>query len=136
MILTPSEAALLQRGEIESDMHVLGIVANAVVGFGLGQALQGRWLSDGGWRFTVGMAGGTALFFAAAGREGQNVGIELAAAATLLTFYVWGIVDAATGPQRHNNRIRDIKLRHGIPLAMPYVQHADSARTAGLVLRF
>lgn len=135
-LLTPDEVALLQRGEIDGDKRLYGIVANAVVGYGLGQALQGRW-KDTGWKFTLGQGAGTVLFFAAAGRD--SVGFELTAAACLITFYIWGIVDAAIGPERHNDRIRDIKLRNGIPITArlsPYVQRSHESGTAGLSLRF
>lgn len=134
IVLTSEEAALLQRGEIGPDLLTYGIVANALVGFGLGQAIQGRW-KQAGWKFTLGQSGGMVLFFTTAGSDG-NIGVQLLAAGTLLTFYVWGIIDAATGPQRHNIRVRDVKLRHGIPLAMPYVAKHEHGSTAGVVFRF
>lgn len=136
LVFTPDEAMLLQRGEIDGDKRVYGIVANVVIGFGLGQAIQGRW-KDTGWKFTLGQTGGVILFFAAAGQEGQNIGFELVAGLTLLAFYGWGIIDAAVGPEKHNDRIREIKARHGIPYTLaPYVNRTHEGGTAGLAFRF
>src|SRR5207244_1733592 len=42
--LSAVDAAILERGEIDSSVHYGGVLANVVIGFGLGQAIQGRWL--------------------------------------------------------------------------------------------
>src|SRR5687767_6234918 len=51
--LTLDEQYLLETGFISDGQWLGGAVANWFVGFGVGQAIQGRW-SDRGWIFTVG----------------------------------------------------------------------------------
>jgi hypothetical protein len=51
--LTAAEQDLLNRGEISSAEHIGGGIAGAVIGLGIGQALQGRW-AERGWLFTLG----------------------------------------------------------------------------------
>src|SRR5262245_55241343 len=53
--LTPGEAALLRDGEISDGQHIGGGVLAIFPGFGIGQAVQGRWLEKG-WMFTLGEA--------------------------------------------------------------------------------
>src|SRR5690606_6489502 len=51
--VTPDEQELLERGFISQGQHVGGGLAAMFIGFGVGQAVQGRW-SDKGWIFTIG----------------------------------------------------------------------------------
>jgi hypothetical protein len=61
----------------------------------------------------------------------------------LLGFRVWEIVDAVGGPSKHNRKVRELKMRLGIPVPMythrviPYVNKTrDGGGTAGVMFRF
>jgi hypothetical protein len=160
--LSADDAALLQQGEISDGAHIGGAVASLFFGFGIGQAVQGRY-SETGWIFTLGEAasfglliygiveafGGTCLsrdeFGFCTNRETNSSGGVMIAGGLigLLVFRVWEIVDAFGGPPKHNARVRNIKMRLGMPVPMyvekvvPYVNKArDGGGTAGLTFRF
>jgi hypothetical protein len=118
--LSNDDRELLAAGEIP---HVGGaMVADAFVGFGLGQAIEGRW-GETGWIFTFGETIATAVFFdglaqtictAPNSRCGNNSsanGIALGGALALTVLRVWGFVDASVGPLRHNARVRELRAR-------------------------
>lgn len=152
-VLTPEEHELLLRGEIDDSAQIGGAAVNLFVGFGLGQAIQGRW-SDTGWIFTLGELGSMAVLMGAAidaiddcGNHDQcadtdeNVGLMVGAALAFTVFRVWSVGDAIAGPSAHNRRVRDIKMRVGIPVRLgelrPYVRRSgDGGGTAGLSLHF
>lgn len=129
--LSTDDTAILARGEIDPDVHYGGIAANAIIGFGLGQAIQGRWLKDG-WKFTAGMTAGMVLFFTGADRD--STAIVLVGGIGVVGFYTWGLVDSIIGPQRHNRRWKELRRQLGLPITavVPYV----SSTTAGVVMRF
>lgn len=145
--LTLDERELLADGEISSGQVVMGVVLNGWLGFGLGQAVQGRW-SDTGWIFTVGEP--LALTIALSTAIGCDVdGVcndreRTVILGSLLGFFglrLWSIVDAVTGPRAHNRRVRDLQMRMGMLPAeyslVPYVMPvAEGGATAGLSLRF
>jgi len=151
------EAAVLARGEI-SDDRMSGGVALSLLGFGIGQAAQGRW-SDTGWKLAlaeggglIGLGGGFALIFAgwASSESSPNLsslgsvaGVELVAlsAITIVGAHFAGIYDAATGPRDHNARVRALRERYGmasIPRTQfaPYAVPARGGGVAGLAIRF
>jgi hypothetical protein len=150
--LTPEEHQLLAEGEISPGQHAGGVVANWLFGFGIGQAIQGRW-SDTGWIFTLGEAAGITLIIAGAARtcflceshEAEDgAALMIGGVISYLAFRVWSIVDAAAGPASHNRKVRALKQRVGLPMhasqrVLPYVAPArggDGGGTAGLTLRF
>lgn len=148
--LTPEEHQLLAEGEISLGQHAGGVVANWLLGFGIGQAIQGRW-SDTGWMFTLGEAAGITLIVAGAVRlDSQEDGIDDAGALfvvgliSYVGFHIGSIVEAATGPAGHNRKVRALKQRVGLPMhasqrVLPYVapaQGGGGGGTAGLTLRF
>ena len=61
--LTDDDVKLLNRGEISDDRWLGGGVASVLVGFGVGQAIEGRW-GETGWIFTLGEGGSFASMFA------------------------------------------------------------------------
>lgn len=158
--LTPEEHRLLAEGEISDGAHVGGALLSIFIGFGSGQAVQGRW-GDTGWIFTLGEIGAIALII---------YGAEQAAAADCyddpycdedagggpiaigligyLVLHVWEIVDAIGGPARHNRRVRALRMRMGYPPAgyyygqiEPYVtpigkSDDDDGAIAGIRVRF
>ncbi len=153
--LTPHEHELLQKGEITDGQHIAGAAASIFVGFGIGQAVQGRY-GETGWIFTVGeIASITALFvgvaqaFDGCGFEDSgtcdNGGEELIIGGLigLFAFRIWEVVDAFGGPPKHNRKVRELKMRLGIPQPMythrivPFVNRTrDSGATAGIRFHF
>ncbi len=141
--LSPDAAALLARGEISDGEHVGGGFVSLVVGFGLGQAIQGRWADDG-WKFTVGE--GAALVGMIAGTQvGFDSGgdiplLFMGSALVFLGLRLWDIYDAVAEPPRHNARVRMLRVQLGIKPSvtrvMPFIKTHDNTSTAGLVFRF
>lgn len=145
--VTPDEHALLQRGEITDIAHVGGGMANVFLGFGIGQAIQGRW-SEKGWLFTLGSAASIAAIVVGVTQSFEEGGDDvpalfIAGYLSFLVFHVWGAVDAFVEPPKHNRRVRELKMRLGMPTyfgqrVVPYLMKSrdGGGGTAGLVLRF
>ncbi|HLL21334.1 MAG TPA: hypothetical protein VK427_04340 [Kofleriaceae bacterium] len=153
--LTPEEHDLLMQGEISDGAHLGGGVAAVFLGFGTGQAIQGRW-SDTGWIFTLGESASLVALIAGAARAWDDCANEfdssvdcdhsdgpplmLVGGLGLVVFRVWEIVDAFGGPATHNRRVRALQFRMGMPVrvgAEPFVgKTRDGGMTAGLTLRF
>jgi hypothetical protein len=125
--LTAEEAELLNRGPIDDSAHIGGGVLALFFGFGVGQAVQGRY-GDTGWIFTVGEVASVGLVIYGIGRmfddcfDPDDQGCDEDATATpfvvgllaLSGFRIWEVVDAFTGPASHNRRYKDLQLRvHG-----------------------
>jgi hypothetical protein len=152
--LSPDDQKLLMQGEISDGQIVGGAVANIFLSFGIGQAIQGRW-GETGWIFTLGgIASITAMFVGAARSvdcgfdencdEGSGVGLIVGGVIGFTVFYAWGVVDALAGPHKHNNRVRELRMRLGMPMpmytkVMPFVAPAKGGNgggVAGLTFRF
>jgi hypothetical protein len=158
--LTPDEQDLLDRGEITDGRHVGGILVSLFFGLGVGQAVQGRY-GDTGWIFTVGESASTVAVivglvktFSTCLENIDDGGCHNDSAGTVLlvggligltAFRIWEVADAITGPPRHNARLRQLRMRLGMPPATlvgrlrPYIApplSRDGAATAGLTLRF
>jgi hypothetical protein len=154
--LTADDQQLLQKGEISEGAHVGGVVTSLLFGFGVGQAVQGRY-GETGWIFTLGEAASMAAlmygilhsfdscFDSTSSSCNDDVdGIYIVGGLVgLLGFRVWEIVDAVGGPSKHNRKVRELKMRLGIPVPMythrvvPYINKTrDGGGTAGVMLRF
>jgi hypothetical protein len=153
--LTPEEHELLLQGEISEGATFGGGLAALFIGYGSGQAIQGRW-SDTGWIFTLGEGASTFALFAGLYRTlddcTNNVGessdcnhsdgppLMIIGALGVTVFRIWGTIDAFSGPSGHNRRVRELKYRLGIPVQVgmqPYVAKTqDGGMTTGLSLRF
>lgn len=159
--LTVDDQWLLSRGYITPGEHIGGGVVSLFFGFGVGQAVQGRW-SQKGYIFTVGelasfgamIYGMTTLFGACHGnddlyyeetcdRSAERRGATLMIGGLLSysVFRIWGIVDAFAGPSEHNRQLRTLRGRLGYQDAYvkvrPYVAPAgDNGGVAGVSLRF
>jgi hypothetical protein len=152
--LTLDEQYLLERGYI-SDGELIGGGALALFfGFGLGQAVQGRW-SEKGYIFTLADAvtGGVFmwstfhLIFCFEGCSERDTDryatMMLISGLGHLVFRTWETVDAFSAPGEHNRRLRALHMRLGMPVPMytrlqPYVappRDGDGA-VAGVSLRF
>jgi hypothetical protein len=153
--LTAEEHELLMDGEITPGQHFGGAAAAFFIGFGSGQAIQGRW-SDTGWIFTLGESASFVALIAGMVRTFDDCSYDgesgcdhsdgppliIAGVVGFTVFRVWEIIDAFSGPNDHNRRVRELKFRMGVPVRVgerftPYVNKTrDGGATAGLTLRF
>jgi hypothetical protein len=154
--LSEEDRALLSRGEISEGSYIGGALVGLFFGFGVGQAVQGRY-HDTGWIFTVGEAGTlTAMVIGAAQAiddcfhddlvcddDDNGETLLVAGLVGFVAFRVWEIVDAFAAPPRHNVRVRELRMRLGMPpvytRVQPYVAPTmarDGGATAGLTFRF
>ena len=150
--LTYDEQRLLARGEISPGAHVGGGILSLFFGFGLGQAVQGRW-TDTGWIFTVGESASFAAIFIGIGNEIEDCGLQedcdndndfliVAGIFGFIGFRVWELADAFVGPSNHNRRVRDLRMRLGYPPTgyyslAPYVAPTQrGGGVVGLTVRF
>ncbi len=151
--LTLDEQFLLERGYISDGQQIGGTVVAFFFGFGLGHAVQGRYM-ERGYLFTIGDAvtgfifvnGMIKMFDCLFGSctQAQEESMErwiLVGAISTTVVRTWEIVDAAVGPSTHNRKLRDLHIRLGMrPLyarMTPYVAPAhDTGAVAGVSLRF
>jgi hypothetical protein len=149
--LSPEDQELLAQGEITDGQHVGGGLVALMFGFGVGQAVQGRW-HDTGWIFTVGeSASFVAMIYGVidgidhcsgdvCGKASQgDVGLIVGGALAFTALHVWEVVDAFVMPPKHNQRVRELKARLGMPsyALKPFVAPtATSGGVAGLSVTF
>ncbi len=124
--LTAEDAKLLARGEISAGAHIGGGAASLLFGFGLGQAIQGRW-SETGWIFTVGETVAVVALFAGIGSQIDDCAFEdscnsddgetliVGGMIGFVVLHVWEVVDAFAGPASHNRKLRELRTRLGYP---------------------
>ena len=119
LTLTKDEVEVLDTGLIPTDRAIVGGVLATGVGFGLGHAVQGRW-ADGGWTFTVGEIGFSALVLTGLVKtfdclfECESPGADTMILAGMIGFLAtrtWEAVDAWAGPVVQNRRYRALQSR-------------------------
>jgi hypothetical protein len=155
--LTLDEQYLLERGYISDGAHIGGGLISLFFGWGIGQAVQGRW-SEKGYIFTLGEAASVGLIiWGAVGLGSESCfdcsqpnnhegtyGVMLAGGVIgILVFRVWEVIDAFAGPADHNRRLTQLRMRLGMPVPAytkltPYVvpSRDGGGAVAGLSLRF
>jgi hypothetical protein len=146
---------LITQGEIGDGTRWGGIVTASVLGFGAGQAVEGRW-HDTGWIFTIGesasagvVIGGFAaalsqcpLYFQSQDTTGCKVadGVAIGGLIAWGALRVAGIVDASMGPSIHNRHVREARqrlARSGRAGQMtPYFAPTSQGEIAGLAGSF
>ena len=153
VVLTDDERELLATGEISDHRYTGGALASFFVGFGIGQALEGRW-SDTGYIFTVGDAAATIALAYGLERtlnclEGCSASDDgsrwvIGGFVALAAFRAVEVADALIAPPRHNRRVRELRSRLGYPPSGVYYgltpiltppKNGDGA-IAGFALRF
>ncbi len=120
--LTPEDQELLARGEISDGEIIGGGVVSIFLGFGLGHAVQGRYMEKG-WLFTVGEAGSLAVFmvglaqcFDLDSNDCEDGDLWLISGALgIVGFRIWELIDVFVGPGQHNARVRNLRMRLGYP---------------------
>jgi hypothetical protein len=162
--LTVDEQWLLSRGYISDGEHIGGGIASLFIGFGVGQAVQGRW-GQKGYIFTIGeLASFGAMIYGKVDlisacdddfrgdyaetrcnktQERRGMSLMLGGALAVTAFRIWEIVDAFAGPSEHNRQLHDLHRRLGIrdsyvQRVRPYVvPSADGGGAlAGVAMRF
>jgi hypothetical protein len=145
--LTPHEQALLARGEISGDRHVLGVVVSVIPGLGLGHVVQRRW-KERGWIFTLGEFAAFGLIAVSSSESDLNLDLTAAMAIVgwggFLGLRVWEVTDAVRGPGIHNRRVREVRFRTSRStiadrvdiFVAPLVLGARPGTIAGVTLRF
>lgn len=152
--LTLDEQFLLERGYISDGQQVGGTVVAIFFGFGVGHAVQGRFM-ERGYLFAIGDAvmaavminGMAKLYYCVyndCSRAEEDSMIRWLVIGSIGGGIVrtWEVVDAAVGPTTHNRKLRDLEIRLGrrAPLytrMTPYLAPAhDSGAVAGVSLRF
>jgi len=147
--LTQEEQDLLDEGEYDGQHYVIGGVVGTLPAcpFGLGQAIQGRYLKTG-WIFTSGEVGSLAVVVAGAWSCDKNHEKGMCSNAAflggliaLLGFHVWEILDLWIAPPLHDREVRRIRLKKAGLSRPDYYIGPVSARsvngiTAGLSFSF
>jgi hypothetical protein len=149
--LTADEQRILARGEIGPGEHIGGAFLALFLGFGSGQAVQGRW-TETGWIFTVGEAASIAAIVVGVNSEVEdcfdeqcdddNGALIAVGVIGLIGLHVWEIVDSIAGPSSHNRKLREIHMRLGYPQpgyysVAPFVAPTHGGGgVAGLTFRF
>jgi hypothetical protein len=124
--LSAEDAEIWNRGPINEGAHIGGGLVALFFGFGIGQAVQGRY-GDTGWIFTVGELGSGALMIYGITQliddcfeydyecddndRGRGTGPLIVGALALTGFRIWEVVDAFAGPASHNRRYKNIQMR-------------------------
>src|SRR5689334_6547254 len=116
-MLTLDERHLLEDGEISDGRYVGGGLLSIFPGFGVGQAVQGRW-SDRGWIFTLGETAAFGLMVYGISQDdcflalydchddGDDGAGEFVTGLLAFTgFRIWEIIDAWAVPPMHNARV-------------------------------
>lgn len=129
--LSEDDQEALAKGEIPIPRYVAGgVVGTAIVGFGVGQAIQGRY-RDTGWIFTTTEAASVVVLaigvaqstFSCADNTSPYQFVPTCNAniaplfwvglASLVGFRIWEIVDLWVGPPRQNRAYRRAKAKSG-----------------------
>src|SRR5688500_1571426 len=113
--LSLEDQKLLSQGEISDGAQVGGVAGNLFFGFGVGQAIQGRW-GETGWIFTLGEIASITAIVVGVGQSFEDcfgiddtgcndsndgVGLIVGGLIGITVFRVWSVVDAFSGPQKH-----------------------------------
>lgn len=136
---------ILADGAVSTPQWVLGAGLSLGFGFGLGQAVQGRW-SKTGWIMTLGDSVGLGMILYGIGGtfgdcfEGcpkpsqTRVLVALGGLALFGGFHIWEVADAIVAPGIQNERYRRARMRHPDLFINPAA--AGDGAVAGLALRF
>lgn len=141
--LSPEDRQILKDGQMSTTRYVVSGVLGTYPGFGIGHAIQGRWLEKG-WIFTSGeiVTGfiGLAITFGcheptSTSPSGHNCGTADAFIAAYVALKVWEAVDVWYEPYAHDRRYRELRrqlrraprlrglvtpTRRGVLLALQY----------------
>lgn len=132
-LLSFEERQLLHDGKISQGQVVGGGLMALFLGFGTGQAVQGRW-STMGWKFALAEGAGiTAMIIGissslshdshqgSGSNSDEGVTLLIGGLLTYSIAHLWEIVDAFAAPASHNRRYNQVKWKaYGQPYAPHY----------------
>lgn len=127
-----------EQNEMSSIQYIGGGVTGTFVGFGLGHAIQGRWMSKG-WLFTVNdlvVMPLAAIMLFAVGMGGNNV----VTAAGVVVFYgsigirIWETADVWLAPVHKNGKIYG--ANDSFLAIVPLLAVGDNRKNLGLGLKY
>jgi hypothetical protein len=147
--LSNEELGVLADGEITPEKKIGAVIADVVVGYGVGQAIEGRW-RETGWQLAIGDTAFSGVFMvglmAAALPHGPGchepgcAGTQIHTNAAMIIGLVGlglvrtaGAIDAVVGANDHNRRVRELRARVS---KAPFVSSSGNGVVAGLDLRF
>jgi hypothetical protein len=150
--MSPDDREILAEGAIDDGQWAGGVAASVLLGFGIGQGIEGRW-HDTGWIFTLGetVSLGAVIFSIPAafsdcydcgpGHNNQERAADIMIGGMLVFagLRIWEVGDAALGPSMHNDRFNQARARHPETYAvLPYVVPTLSGTggIAGVSLHF
>jgi hypothetical protein len=158
--MSEEDAELLRAGYIQPERTLIGGVVAIFVGWGIGQAVEGRW-HDTGWIFSLGETASVAAIIGGAigilncegianatqtcsSGDATSGAFLIGGALALTGFRIWEVIDAFVGPSGHNERVHELRQHYGYRdyartitpyLSRPQASSGDGM-TAGLALRF
>lgn len=120
--MTPSERTLVHQGLVSDEARAGGAALALAVGFGSGQAAQGRWQGAGvvffaGELVSVSLLAGGLACGAGAGDLDGAAGCAVLAwfgLVPLAAFRIAGFVEALVGATNHNRRVRETRSKYGL----------------------
>ncbi|MFT3699753.1 MAG: hypothetical protein QM831_41785 [Kofleriaceae bacterium] len=141
--LTDDEQDEIDAGYI-SPGQTIGGVMMSLMGFGIGQVVEGRW-HETGYIFTTGEALSITALVIGAANGGfddacchHNPNANLLAVGGMIAFmgfHAWEVLDAAVGPTKHNRHVYELRQRAGLEgFAVP--ASTGTGGVAGISLRF
>jgi hypothetical protein len=135
--LTDEERRILSIGYIDTPRYVIGGILGVYPGFGIGHAVQGRYL-DKGWIFTVGELGSVAgLVVGLANCLGTRYdepcdnALITVSLISFIGFKIWECVDVWVGPSQINNEI--IEIRRSLSSDLGPSQKSHVTLNGGLI---
>lgn len=141
--LTAEEHEILDRGEVSTTAYVVGgVLGTWPLGFGIGHAIQGRYIEKG-WIFTLGEVGSGLIFISGlASCINQNLysgctnnGVITAGLVGFIGFRVWEIIDLWVGPPLINRRYHALQEQKGLAF-VPMIAPTKDGLLAGFEFRF
>ncbi len=157
--ITSDERDMLERGEISNGRILTGGLVSTFVGYGIGQAIEGRW-TDTGWLFSVGETAASVAMVVGLARmtlseearclqapcsnSSNDAGLFVGSLIALTALRIWDSVDAFAGPHNYNEKLGRLRARVGVPppvearRVVPFVAPPNSGAgtVAGLALQF
>lgn len=142
--LSKEDEKVLEIGEVTTTQYVVGGVLGIYPGFGLGHAVQGRYISDNGWIFTVGevvsltmmMSGFTkCVGEAMSGNKECHSNTGAFGVLGFIGFKIWEVIDVWVAPPRINKRYHELKGKNISELQLAPMINPEN-KSGGLQLSF
>jgi hypothetical protein len=148
--LSDDDRGVLADGEITSQQKIGAAIVDVMVGYGVGQAIEGRW-RETGWQLAIGDAAFGSVFMlglmaaslsheepcrgpGCAGPQIHTNAAMIIGLVGLGLVRTGGAIDAVVGANDHNRRVRELRARVS---KAPYLSSSSgNGVVAGLDLRF